>query len=222
MRTYAKLALTAMLATAALAALVSSASANNLSITNRSIRVTWSSLELTGFATSVRCRVTLEGTFHNNTIAKVSGSLIGYITAATVAHPCTGGSAWAYNGTERNEALGNAVFPNRFPWHISYEGFNGALPSPSAIRILLSLARFTVRATFLGVPVLCTYLTGGANGNATGTANLGVGGRVESLRASGRIRSETGGCPEGNFTSQTGDGIVTLLGTTNSVSVTLI
>ena len=221
MRTYAKLAITALVAAAALAALVGSASANRLSSTSRTIRTVWSSLEFRGPVT-IRCRVTIEGTLHENTIAKVSGNLIGYITAAAVTHPCTGGSAWAYNGTERNEALGNAVLPGSFPWHITYEEFEGTLPTITGVRILLVLARFLLRASFFGIPILCAYRTGAVNGNATGTAALGAAGLVRSLRASGRIRSETGGCPEGNFESPVGDGIVTQLGNSNSISITLI
>ncbi len=221
MRTTVKLAITALVAAASLAALVGSASANRLSITNRNIRVTWSSLEFSGAGRTVRCEVTLEGSFHNNTIAKVERSLIGYVTAIRVKRPCTGGTAWAYNGTEVNELLGG-TFPNSLPWHITYEGFNGSLPTPAAVRILLSNAKFLIRSTFFGIGVLCVYTTG-ANGNATGTANLGAGGRVESLGAGGSISSESGGaCPVGSFLSPGGDGRVTLLGNTNAISVTLI
>ena len=221
MRNYVKLATAALVAAAALATLVGSASANRLSATTKTIRAVWSSMEFVGPIT-IRCRMTSEGTFHENTFAKVSGSLVGYITAATVSHPCTGGSAWSYNGAERNEALANAVLATSFPWHLSYEGFNGALPTPSAVRVLLSLARLLIRASFFGIPILCAYRTGAANGNATGTVSLGAGGRATSLQAGGRTRSETGGCPEGSWASPSGDGIVTILSTTNSISITLI
>lgn len=220
MHTQVKALITALVAAAALAALVGSASANSLSVTSRTIRVVWSSFEFTKPVT-VRCRLTIEGTLHENTISKVSGSLIGYITAAAIAHPCTGGSEWVYNGVERNEALGNAVLPSSFPWHLTYEGFNGSLPTPTAIRILLTLARFLLRSSPFGIPILCLYRTG-SNGNATLTGNLGVGGRVTSVRASGTIRSETGGCPERTLRNPEGDGIATQLGNSNSVSITLI
>ena len=221
MKSTAKHMIALLIIAAALTALVGLASANRLSATSRTLRVVWSSLEFRGPVT-LRCRVTLEGSFHENTFAKVSGSLVGYVTAATVAHPCTGGTAWAYNGTERNEALGNAVLPGSFPWHLTYEGFDGSLPNASAIRVLLTLSRSLFRASFFGIPILCAYRTSTANGNATGIAELGTGGRVTSLGASGRIRSETGGCPEGNWGSPIGDGIVTILGTANSISITLI
>lgn len=222
MRTYVKLAITALVATAALAALVSTASATALSITNRNIRAVWSSMEFTNAAATVRCRVTLEGTFHENTIAKVERTLIGYVTRADLRRACTGGTAWIYNGTEVNEVL-TGTLTNSLPWHITYEGFNGNLPTPSAIRILLILARFKLRATFLGITLLCVYRTTSTQ-NATGTANLGAGGAVTNLEASTQeLTSETGGgCPRGRLRSPAGDGVVTLLGTTNAVSVTLI
>ena len=222
MRTYAKLAITALIATAALAALVGSASATRLSITNRNIRAVWSSMEFSNSASTLRCRVTLEGTFHENTIAKVARSLIGYITRAEIRRPCTGGTVWLYNGVETNEVL-TGTLPNSLPWHITYEGFNGELPTPTAIRILLILTRFKLRATFLGITLLCVYRTTSTQ-NATGTANLGAGGRVTNIEgSSAELTSESGGgCPRGRLRSPAGDGILTLLGTSNAVSVTLI
>ena len=214
------LPLVALLAATTLSVLVGSASANRLSVTNRSIRMTWSSLEFRGPVT-IRCRLTLEGTLHENTIAKVERSLIGYVTAARFQRPCTGGTMWSYNGSEVNEVLGGTL-PTSLPWHITYEGFNGALPTPTAIRILLALWRYEVRGVIFGIPVLCTYRTGAA-GNATGTANLGSGGRIESLSLSGNIASEDPSpCASLAFQSPAGDGRVTLLGTTNAISITLI
>lgn len=220
MRNYIKQAMVALGATVTLAMIVSTASANNLSVTSRALRIVWASLEFSGGVT-VRCRVTIEGSLHENALAKVSGGLIGYITAATVGHPCTGGSVWAYNGTERNEVLGSAILPSSFPWHLTYETFDGTLPSPAAVRILLALARFLARASFFGIPILCALRTGGGNGNATTTAVVAAT-RVTSVRASGRIRSETGGCPELSITNAFGDGIATQLGNSNSISITLI
>jgi len=222
MRTYLKLAITALVATAALAALVGSASATRLASSSNSLRVTWSSLELIGFGATVRCAVTLEGTLHSTTITKQAGSLIGYATAVRVRRPCTGGTAWASNGTETNEVLGG-TFANTLPWHMTYEGFGGALPNPTSLRILLSNATFTIRATVFGITVLCAYTTGGAAGNATGTASRNTAtGVVDNLVASGRIRSSTGGCPDGNFSSRAEDGIVTVLNSAAKVTVTLI
>lgn len=219
MRTYLKLAVTALVATAALAALVGSSSATRLSSTSQTLRVTWSSLELVGFGATVRCAVTLEGSLHSRSITKVAGSLIGLITAARVRRPCTGGTAWAHNA-EANEILGGNL-PQTLPWHVTYEGFEGTLPNITRLRILLTGAAFTVRASFLGITVLCSYRTGGEAGNATGTATREGGGAIDRLVASGRIRS-TSGCPDGSFTSRAEDGIITQLGSATRVTVTLI
>lgn len=221
MRSYLRLTITALVATAALAALVGSASAGRLSSSSQTLRVTWSSLELTGFAANVRCEVTLEGSLHSTTIAKVARSLIGYITGVAVKRPCTGGTAWASNGIEVNEVL-RGTFPQTLPWHITYEGFEGTLPDITGGRLLLSGATFTIRATFLGITVLCSYTTG-TNGNATGTARRNLtDGSINNLRASGRIRSTTGGCPEGSFGSRTEDGIISVVGAATRITITLI
>ena len=219
MRTYLKLAITALVATAALAALVSTASAGRLSISNQNFRVSYSSLEFAGPVT-VRCGVTLEGSFHTRTIAKTIGSLIGYITRVIVRRPCTNGSAWAHNG-EANEVLGG-TFSNNLPWHVHYNGFEGTLPNISAIGLLLDEALFTIRAPFFGIPILCEFITTNTNGNATGNALREAGGALTTLVPSGRIRSNTVGCPEGAFRAPANDGTIALLGTTTKITVTLI
>jgi hypothetical protein len=221
MRTYLKLTITAFVASAVLAGLVGSASAGRLSSSSQTLRTTWSSLELVGFGATVRCAVTLEGSLHSVNITKTPRTLIGSITLATVRRPCTGGTAWASNGIEVNEILGG-IFPQTLPWHLTYEGFEGTLPEITRLRTLLTGATFTIRATFLGITVLCSYTTG-ANGNATGTATRNLtDGSINNLRASGRIRSTTGGCPEGSFTSRAEDGLITVVGAATRISVRLI
>jgi len=221
-RTYFKLAITALLATTALAALVGTASARNLSVSNQSIRVTWRSLEFVGaFGIAVRCPVTLEGTFHARTIAKVERTLIGYITAArSKSESCTNGRGWAYNGTERLEGV---TLPNSLPWHLTYERFTGTLPNIERVAILLSNARFRIQDPF---GVLCIYTTG-SRGNATGTGTRNaVSGVIDNLVASGSITPDAGSgesCPNpGRFSSPATDGIITLLGATTKITVTLI
>lgn len=221
MRTYVKLVITGLLAAAALAALVGSASANRLSITNRNIRAVWTSLEFLGPVT-IRCRATLEGTLHSNTINKVE-ALVGYITAARIGRPCTGGSAWAYNGTEVNEALPPPnTLPTSLPWHVVYANFMGSLPGVTGVEFRVGLARFLYRANFFGINLLCVYRSSPARGLLRLRANLGAGGVVTSLEASGTIESETLGCPEGEFNDSGTDSVVTLLGTATRISITLI
>jgi hypothetical protein len=226
MRTYLKLVITALVATAALAALVSSASARNLSISNQQIRVAWSSLEFVAESTgtTVRCGVTLEGSFHSRTIAKVERSLIGYITRAEVRRPCTGGTAWAYNGTEVDETRAERpVFASSLPWHLTYERFAGTLPNIERLTTLLTGARFRIRATIFGIPVNCDYTTSSTE-NARGTATRNVTtGVIDNVAYSGSIRSSSGGaCPTLSFGSRSEDGIITLLGATTKLTLTLI
>jgi len=220
MRAHLKLGLAALIATVALGTMVSTASAGRLSISNQNIRVTWSALEFeSGGGITIRCSVTVEGSFHYRVSAKIAGSLSGYITRAIVRRPCTGGTAWDYNGTEVNEVLGG-TFANSLPWHMTYQGFGGTLPAITSLIDVLSGARHRIRDPFFGL--LCDYTTG-ANGNATGTASRDTTtGTVDRMVAGGRIRSETAGCPEANFTTRPEDGLITVLGSTTRITVTLM
>ena len=101
---------------------VSNASANRLSMSSRTFRITWASLEFENNINSntVRCPVTLEGSYHSATFTKTTGALIGYITRASLNGPgCTGGRA--------------TVLTESLPWHLRYKSFSGTLPSISGI-----------------------------------------------------------------------------------------
>ncbi len=105
---------------AALLAGVTTTSANNLSQSSRTFRGTWAPLEIIDLeVATVRCSVTVEGSFHSSTIRKVPGSLVGYITRAALS-PCTGGNATFLRDT--------------LPWHLQYEGFEGTLPAITGLQ----------------------------------------------------------------------------------------
>jgi hypothetical protein len=196
MRTHSKLLLTALTAAFVLAAAIGTASAGRFSTSEQRFRVTWSRLTLSGFATNVQCEVTLEGSYHYRTFVKVAESLVGHITGVTVRHPCTGGEAWAYNGTER---LGVTTLSNSLPWHVRYQSFNGTLPNITAIVQSLVGSRFLVEATFLGIRVRCNYTTEAVQ-SARGPVTREVETRtLEQQTAEGEISSESGGCPRGRF-----------------------
>src|SRR5215217_2901314 len=171
MRTSVKLILSALAASLLLGAMVSSASARSLSLSNQNIRATWQSLEFRSTVT-VRCQVTLEGSFHTRTIVKSPRALIGAVTKAQVNRAgCTGGTGSTFNGTERY----NGVTPtNSLPWHITYEGFTGTLPTIGSVRILLSRFRFGIETE------ICAVQVGSATDNVTADVNLS-GGVVSSL-----------------------------------------
>ncbi len=135
MRHTGKLILVALCAAAVLGITVSSASANNLRTNEHGWRVLWSSLEfnLPAFGITVRCPVTLEGSFHEETIRKVLGTLIGYVTTAIVNNAgCIGGRATALT--------------ERLPWHITYEGFAGRLPEITEIKLLMVRPAFRIES----------------------------------------------------------------------------
>ena len=103
------------------------ASARNLSITiEQRFDIKWARLSFSNSSIGIRitCPVTLEGSFHSATIMKRVGLLVGYITGANI-----------------NEAAceGGIVHINRetLPWHLTYEGFRGALPNITGVTFLL-------------------------------------------------------------------------------------
>jgi hypothetical protein len=145
---------------------IGTASARNLRTSQQSLTIRWASLIFeSSTGATVSCPVTLEGSFHRATLAKVMASLVGYITGARAGAPasCNGGEMTFLTGT--------------LPWHLTYEGFTGALPTIRTVRLLL-----------LGAALLVHW-----NGSSTCLARsearnpmhliatLGASGRVESL-----------------------------------------
>jgi len=221
MRTRTMRAASAVGAALLLAALVGSATAGKFSVSNRSIRATWTALEFSGGFVTIRCPTTLEGSFHSATIRKTVGALIGYISRGTVQRPCVNGLTWLFS-EEPNEVLGG-TFRGSMPWHITYRGFSGVLPMPLGLNLEIVGMKFMVRALVSGITILCEYLTGPANGGSlTGTLGIGVSGAVSGLTfdETRRITSETGGlCPEVGLG---GTGNVRLLGASTAITVRLI
>jgi len=216
-----KLLFAALTASLILGALVSNASATRLSSNSQTLRATFSSLEFNGEGIAIiRCPVTLEGSFHSRTIAKVERALIGAVTRAVVKQEsCTNGIGAAFNGTER---YNGTTSPNTLPWHLTYESFSGTLPNISAVNILLSRFRFGLRDN----AGFCTGQYGTSTDNITSAANLGAGGAVASLvpitgRNTASLARRDGGiaCPSGRMT---GTGSVTQLNSSATVNITLI
>jgi len=216
-----KLILTALAASLLFAAAVSTASAARLSVSNQNIRGTWTSLEfVTPGVVTVRCKVTLEGSFHTRTIAKVERALIGAVTRAIVKQEtCTNGSGATFNGVER---YNGTTSPNTLPWHLSYESFASTLPNIASVNVLLTRFRFGIT-----VAGLCTGQFGSETDRITALAALGAGREVTALTpVEGRntaslIRRDAGlTCPPTGL--MRGSGSVMLLGTTTPITITLI
>jgi hypothetical protein len=210
-------------ATALLATVVATSSARNFSVSNQNIRVTWNRLDFVGGGRTIECNLTLEGSFHSRTIAKVARTLIGAITKAKYHRPCRGGEAWTANGLETHPRLGRLA--NTLPWHITYEAFAGRLPAITEILLLLSRFKLKIQTGLFGFD--CIGLYGNERDNITGRAAV-AGGAITSLalvagRNTATLAGQLGNAecpPTTNFVGTSNS--VTLLGTTTRITVTLI
>jgi hypothetical protein len=206
--------------------MVHGASARNLSISNQNIRAVWNPVFIIVPMTPVaehRCTLTLEGSFHSRSIAKVAGALIGFITRAAVAHPCGGeGEMWVHNGTE--EPLGVRT-ANSLPWHMTYQGFTGTLPDISEVRIRIRGVRVTDLWRVFGNPA-CLAVFGEANESVLSEWKIGARGRVIAIQFLSQplLRRETFiefACQR-EIRLNSSATQITLLNTTTEISVTLI
>lgn len=202
--------------------LANTASAQRLSVTNRNFRIVWAPLNLRPEPAGgllVQCKVTMEGSFHSNTIAKVAESLIGYVTRATVASSCEAARMWIYNGTDINEVLGAGVLPNSLPWHVRYESFEGTLPRPTGVRIRL----IGMRVLLQSAGILCQYTSSAAQPSKS-TALVNSEQQLTRLRVdkTAQIPRTEGGifCPATGVAE--GEGEITLLGNAFRIRLTLI
>jgi hypothetical protein len=120
-----------------LGTLVSTATARSFQTSSQTWRVTYRAFEIrtTSELEAVRCPLTLEGSFHLRTIVKSAGSLIGYVTRATVG-VCESGAA-------------ATVLQSTLPWHIQYSSFIGVLARITSIRANVIDAGMRVREAFV-------------------------------------------------------------------------
>jgi hypothetical protein len=208
MRNTIKLGLSALLAAMLLASALSTASARNLEISNQRFRVRWSSIEFRSSLVTERCQITLEGSFHSRTFAKIARTLLGAITRIDVFESrCT-------NGIMRAEKPP--------PWHVTYEGFTGLLPSIATIRLLLQRFQFLIE-TF---GTRCKY--GTSTDNLTFSEVLNAAGEITNAvplreRNIANLLEGPGLCPASlTFASAGEDGVVTLLNSTARITIRLI
>jgi hypothetical protein len=141
---YRKAMLTALVLGAALAMLAAPASARRLEFSNQTFRAVFPGGEsIENF--NVNCPVTLEGSFHSRTMAKVSGALVGYVTRGVV------GSASCSGGRMR-------FLTERLPWHIRFQSFAGTLPNIT--RMTFQIVGWGILFEYTIAPgSTCLYLT---------------------------------------------------------------
>jgi hypothetical protein len=157
-------------ATMLLGMLIGSASAGRLSASSQTLRATWARATFTGpFGTS-ECEITLEGSFHRSTIAKVAGALTGSVYGAAVRSPCVRGAA--------------TVLRETLPWHAQYDSFVGTLPNITSIAARVIGASFQINEGFI-----CLGRTT-AERPGTLTLNREAGGRLLSVRLGGRVSTD--------------------------------
>jgi len=124
MRTYCKLILAALAASALLALAVGSASAGRFSTNERNFELIWDEA-ISPFKTkfeliarsagiNVQCRLSLLGSFRESTITKTTGNNQGTINHGALTE-CEGGSA--------------TIKQETFPWNLRYRSFVGSLPT---------------------------------------------------------------------------------------------
>jgi hypothetical protein len=198
----------ALMATLVLALAVGSASANRLSYSNQAFRIIWTRLTFSesGGGIPISCPVTLEGSFHERTLAKTRDALVAHITAAAVDNArCQEGHA--------------TILEESLPWHVLFASFSGTLPSITSVRHLLIGAAFQVEP---GLGVVCLAETSTEH-PAAGEATREAGGNITSLIPDSLLSIPTRGelCPSlGIFA---GSGQVYVQGSTERrVSLTLI
>jgi hypothetical protein len=188
-------------ATILLGALVGAASARNFSVSNQNLRATFRSVEYGGGFGTSKCDVTIEGSFHQRTIAKVLRALTGYITRAIIQKPCLVGDATILTAT--------------LPWHVTYAGFSGTLPDITAISANVVGAAFGAIEPAFGFACLSRST---AESPQTVTFNREAGGAITTALAGGTIPTSCGLNGTLRGTSST----LTLLGATTRITVTLI
>jgi len=199
MRHRSAAATAALTATLALALAVAAASANRLSYSTQGFRITWSQLTFSesGGGLPIRCPVTLEGSFHSRTIAKLRGALVAHISRAAIG-VCQEGNATILSAT--------------LPWHVTYQSFTGTLPSLTGVRHLLIGAAFQIEP---GLGIVCLARTM-AESPAAGDANREAGGNITSLSPDPSLPIPVTGslCPP--FGVFSGGGEVHVLGSTST------
>jgi hypothetical protein len=146
----------ASVAIAILAACVGTSAAGRLSVTSSTFRVGLARWTFSGGFGTVECPLTLEGSLHSRTIAKTAGSLIGYITRATLG-TCARGSA--------------TILTVSLPWHVRYGTFSGTLPAITRIFTTFTGARFQIREPVVSITCLAS---GGTNSVAYNRESGGV------------------------------------------------
>jgi hypothetical protein len=126
------------------------ATAGRLSTSTTTLRVAWGPIFAHRFGTVICEGLTLSGSFHSRTLAKVRGTLIGNVSAATARPvPCTAGGSGSAS-----------LLTERLPWHVAYDSFTGTLPNISGVKLQILGFAVGIRINLIGT---CLYRSEGLN-----------------------------------------------------------
>lgn len=192
MRNRTRIALAGLAAAFTMALVVGSASANRISYSNQAFRIVWASLTFSesGGNFPITCPVTLEGSFHSSTMAKVRDARVAQIARALVNDPaCTEGHA--------------TILGESLPWEVLYQSFSGTLPMINRVRHYLINAAFQIEP---GLGVVCLARSS-STFPAAGEANRDASGNITSLRTDPTLAIPITGtnCPRAGIFSGTGE-----------------
>lgn len=122
-----------------LALFTSSAFAGRFSLSTQTFTATFTRVDYSGGFGTTECALTIEGSLHSRSMAKVAGALVGYIVRA--AHgTCSRGSA--------------TILRESLPWHIRYRSFFGTLPSISDLDLTVAGWSARIREPFFAIQCL--------------------------------------------------------------------
>ncbi len=170
---------------------VGTASANTLSYSDLGFRIVWTTLTFSESEGNfpIRCPVTLEGSFHEHTFAKVSEELAGSITSASVGE-CQEGEA--------------TILEESLPWHVTYRSYSGELPNIETVSYNLIGAAFQVE---IGLGIVCLAQSTSEFPAAGEAQREGGEGKIISLRPDSSLPIPVTGtnCPIAGIFSGSGE-----------------
>lgn len=156
--------LAGLVAALLLALAAGSAHATSIEYSEQLFRILFARLAFaeSGGGVSIRCPVTLEGSFHESTFAPERGDSVAGITSAQIG-ACQEGEA--------------TILERSLPWDVTFQSFTGTLPNITTIRHELIGAAFEVEP---GLGIRCLALTT-RESPAAGDATREAGGQITSL-----------------------------------------
>jgi hypothetical protein len=148
MRLRTTLALAALVAALTLAVAVGGATAGRLRLNDVDLTLTWEAFEIPNGDIEEpeggiwSCPLTLSGSFHATTFAKLTGLLVGTIANAQF------DDAGCTEGTQAT------ILGGTLPWHLTYQQFLGVLPQITEVRLALLGMSMAIHVPTLSVTCL--------------------------------------------------------------------